>query len=30
MTKLFRWHALVEMQRRVAQRLALLHADAPT
>ena len=24
----FRWHALVEMQRRVAQRLALLHADA--
>ena len=24
----FRWHGLVEMQRRVAQRLALLHADA--
>src|SRR5215813_7567818 len=24
----FRWHALVEMHRRVAQRLALLHADA--
>jgi hypothetical protein len=24
----FRWHALVEMQRRVAQRLALLRADA--
>jgi hypothetical protein len=26
----FRWHALVEMQRRVAQRLALLRADAAT
>ena len=23
----FRWHALIEMQRRVAQRLALLRAD---
>jgi hypothetical protein len=26
----FRWHALVEMQRRVAQRLALLLADSAT
>jgi hypothetical protein len=26
----FRWHALVEMQRRVAQRLALLRADSTT
>jgi len=26
----FRWHALVEMQRRVAQRLALLRADSAT
>jgi hypothetical protein len=26
----FRWHALVEMQRRVAQRLALLRADSST
>ena len=26
----FRWHALVEMQRRVTQRLALLRADAAT
>ena len=26
----FRWHALVEMQRRVAQRLALLCADSST
>jgi hypothetical protein len=26
----FRWHALVEMQQRVAQRLALLRADAAT
>ena len=24
----FRWHALVEMQRRVAQRLALLRAGS--
>jgi hypothetical protein len=26
----FRWHALAEMQRRVAQRLALLRADSAT
>ena len=26
----FRWHALVEMQRRVAQQLALLLADSTT
>ena len=26
----FRWHALVEMQQRVAQRLALLRADSAT
>jgi hypothetical protein len=26
----FRWHALVEMQRRVAQQLALLRADSAT
>jgi hypothetical protein len=26
----FRWHALVEMQRRVVQRLALLRADSAT
>jgi len=26
----FRWHVLIAMQRRVAQRLALLRADAAT
>jgi hypothetical protein len=26
----FRWHALVEMQRRVAQRLVPLHTDSAT
>jgi hypothetical protein len=27
---LFRWDALVEMQRRIAQRLAILQADSPS